>query len=1175
MIEVVDLVVLMLLSSCEISQIEALQMFGLALSLLGLSILTALIKRKQVATLHRSEELFSKVFHSGLLSICVIRLRDSRILDANHPFLHLTGYSREEIIGRTTVELGMWANADERLNIMQTLHKGHSISEFKVQLGGKYGELRTAITAIETLELAGQTCMLAMFSDITHCTEAALATARVQEALQKTKQDLETRVEQRTAELQNLNEQLHVEIAVRKHVEAALAESEARFRALVQNSSDLITILEADGTIRFNSPALEQILGYRSAEQIGQNVFELIHPDDEPAVRSLLVQRLQQPGLTGSIQYRVRHADGCWIYIESVANNLLHDPSIKGIVVNSRDITDRKRAQEQIIFQASLLNQVRNAVIATDLEGNIIYWNQFAQSLYQWTDEEAIGKPILDVTAPLNDKELCQEMFDSINATGYWEGEFIVRRKDGMPFPIHLVETIVLDAEGNPKGYVSVSLDITERQQAEQARKASEQRYQLMAELSADLISRHTPQGDYLYASPACRTLLGYEPEELLGHSVYEFFHPEYASAFRQTHSAVSKLPEVYTLTHRHRRKDGSYIWLETTSRAVRHPEKPEVQEIIAVSRDITERKQAEAEICLLNEELEQRVIERTAELQRANEELKREISERQRVEEALRESEAKFRQIAENIEEVFWIVSPDAKQMLYISPAYENLWKRSCESLYQNPEIWINSIHPEDRERVSTAFGERYEGDTPFREEYRIILPDGSGRWIWAREFPIRNELGEVYRVVGIGADITERKQAEEELKQLRHRNELILNSAGEGILGFDRLLRVIFANPAAAKMLGYEVEELLDRPLQATLHPPQTDATFSDTQPQSPIAIALQEEVSQSIGTAQNCSINKDLFWRSDGSSFPVEYVCTPIQERGEIVGAVITFKDITERLGVERMKDEFISVVSHELRTPLTSMRGALGLLTSGMLTTQPEKAQRMLDIALTNTERLMRLINDILDLERIQSGKITMAKQNCNAADLMQQACEAMQAMADKAGVTLCLVPVDVQLLADPDRILQTLTNLLSNAIKFSARANTVWLTAEVREKEREAEPAILSSIGGLGSGNQRVRDSDSVRAERITPLMLSYEVLFTVKDQGRGIPADKLEIIFERFQQVDSSDSRQKGGTGLGLAICRSIVQQHGGHIWAESRLGEGSTFCFTLPVRGEVLSLES
>lgn len=167
----------------------------------------------------------------------------------------------------------------------------------------------------------------------------------------------------------------------------------------------------------------------------------------------------------------------------------------------------------------------------------------------------------------------------------------------------------------------------------------------------------------------------------------------------------------------------------------------------------------------------------------------------------------------------------------------------------------------------------------------------------------------------------------------------------------------------------------------------------------------------------------------------------------------------------------------------------------------------------------------MVNDILDLERIESGKVTLTKQACNAAEMLSQAADIMIAQAYPQGITIKARQESIIVWADPDRIHRTLTNLLSNAIRFSPEGATIWLGAEERNRE----------------------------------------IVFFVKDQGRGIPADKLENIFDRFQQVDASDSREKEGTGLGLSICQNIVHLHGGRIWVESVLGQGSTFYFTLP----------
>ncbi|MEG3971227.1 PAS domain S-box protein [Microcoleus sp. T2B6] len=455
----------------------------------------------------------------------------------------------------------------------------------------------------------------------------------------------------------------------------------------------------------------------------------------------------------------------------------------------------------------------------------------------------------------------------------------------------------------------------------------------------------------------------------------------------------------------------------------------------------------------------------------------------------------------------------------------------------------------------------------------------------------PIKDATGAVTGVSTISRDISDSKRVEKAFEQLRHQTEMILFSAGEGICGLNKQGKVTFVNPAAVRMAGCESKQLIDRPLYESLHRSQQECSRAIKQLSPATDINSGSELvphcaapqagkllpkrvsSQILATLEDGEarrVTDEIFWRRDGSSFPVEYVVAPMREQGEIIGAVVTFKDITERLAVERMKDEFISVVSHELRTPMTSIHGALGLLNSGLLDAYPQKAKRMLEIAVTNTDRLVRLVNDILDLERMESSYSTAIKQTCNVADLMLQAADEMQGMAQQAGVTLSVKPVGAQLQAVPDRLIQALTNLLSNAIKFSPSGATVWLSGELTHNPDLAEKAAPKSVS-----SPSLLSPEPAAAPPHLPVPSSWYIVIAVKDQGRGIPSDKLEMVFERFQQVDASDSRQKGGTGLGLAICRSIVQQHGGRMWVESVVGEGSTFFLSLPLLREGLANES
>ena len=272
------------------------------------------------------------------------------------------------------------------------------------------------------------------------------------------------------------------------------------------------------------------------------------------------------------------------------------------------------------------------------------------------------------------------------------------------------------------------------------------------------------------------------------------------------------------------------------------------------------------------------------------------------------------------------------------------------------------------------------------------------------------------------------------------------------------------------------------------------------------------------------------QDAILTKSGEARSIAWNNTMLQDsNGKTIGTISIGEDITERQKVEEMKNEFIGIVSHELRTPLTAIQMSLGLLKTGIYANKPDKAQRMIEIALIDTNRLVNLVNDILDLERLESGRAVLEKTVCQAADLMQQAVDGVQAIAVQQTLTLKIAPTDAIVWAAADTILQTLTNLLSNAIKFSPADSVIHLSAE-----RQA-------------GN----------------------VLFQVSDQGRGIPADKLETVFGRFQQVDASDAREQGGTGLGLPICRSIIERHGGKIWVKSTPGAGSTFFFTLPIPSE------
>ena len=370
--------------------------------------------------------------------------------------------------------------------------------------------------------------------------------------------------------------------------------------------------------------------------------------------------------------------------------------------------------------------------------------------------------------------------------------------------------------------------------------------------------------------------------------------------------------------------------------------------------------------------------------------------------------------------------------------------------------------------------------------------------------------ELQEVNR--NLQQEINDRMQAEAALRRSEEQLRLITNALPVLIAYVDYRQLYRFNNKAYEDWIGKSPSDIYGSNLQTVW------GAECYERMQSYVKLAL---LGQSVTYENEITLKEGI-----PCSVNVTYI-PHLDEQKNVKGFFSLTSDISDRKAIERMKDEFISVVSHELRTPLTSMHSALKILATGRLGTLSTDGQQMLEIADDNTERLVRLVNNVLDLQRIESGDVQMEKRICNISTLMIQASEAMQPMAQQFGIILAVKPIDIEILIDSDYIVQALTNLLSNAIKFSSTDSTVWLMAKIQTNDN---------------------------------------VLFSVQDQGQGIPSDKLESIFERFQQVDSSDSRRKGGTGLGLTICRKIIEQHEGKIWAESILGEGSTFSFTLPL---------
>jgi PAS domain S-box-containing protein len=409
----------------------------------------------------------------------------------------------------------------------------------------------------------------------------------------------------------------------------------------------------------------------------------------------------------------------------------------------------------------------------------------------------------------------------------------------------------------------------------------------------------------------------------------------------------------------------------------------------------------------------------------------------------------------------------------------------------------------------------------TEFEQELMQQLADQIGIALSQAELLENLEGLVAERTAKLRQEINVRTKAETALRHSEEQLRLIANGLPVLIAYVDNQQHYRFNNQAYQTWLGLSPEEICNQHL-AQVH---GDDDY--------------QQISQHVASVlkgETVTYERDLVLQ-DGCMHSLSITYIPhLQEQNTVQGFFALTSDISDRKAIERMKDEFLSVVSHELRTPLTSIHSSLKILSTGKLGSLSTQGERMLKIADEQTERLVHLVNNVLDLQRIQSGKINMNKQACPARELIAEAVQAMKTLAQSQGIQLSCKPSNLVVWADRDYIVQTLTNLVSNAIKFSPAKSTVVLSAA-----KNSQPNLDRQ-----------------------PQSISY-ITFAVQDRGQGIPQDRLETIFERFQQVDSSDSRKKGGTGLGLAICRQIVEGHGGQIWAESCLDQGSSFYFTLP----------
>ncbi len=562
----------------------------------------------------------------------------------------------------------------------------------------------------------------------------------------------------------------------------------------------------------------------------------------------------------------------------------------------------------------------------------------------------------------------------------------------------------------------------------------------------------------------------------------------------------------------------------------------------------------AQNELRNLNERLEELVKERTAELVDANQRLQLELAERKKAEEALLVSEICYRRLFESAKDGILILDEDTGRITDINPfLMEMLGYTKKELLGKRPwdigELKNAGLSRDSYVTLQKEGYIRYE-DLPLETKDKRSVEV---------EFVSNSYYVNHKKVIQCNIrDITERKRAERALERIRNQYKTILQAAGDGIIGVDEEGRITFVNPAAEKMFGYDAGELIGQPGHTLWRHSRIEAGLCSRE---------KRLITKAFRDGKTNSGIDEVFWVKDGASIPVEYTTTPIQEGDADAGMVVVLRDVTQRKMFQeaevrriaadtanKAKSDFLANVSHELRTPLNAISGFSEVLLDELYGKINDKQREYVNNIFDGGKHLLNLINDILDLSKVEAGKMKLEVGRFLLKDELNSSLALLKEKAVKHGIRLDyeIAPeADGEIEADERKFKQIMYNLLSNAVKFTPDGGAVSVKAR--------------SISDL---RLPVEDLQSEIKNRTSAIHGDF-IEISVEDTGIGIAPGDIPKLFHEFTQLEAGYTKSHDGTGLGLTLTKRLVELHGGSIGVTSEVGKGSTFVFAIPVKAE------
>jgi PAS domain S-box-containing protein len=1148
-------------------------------------------KRKMEETLRQGEESYKKILELAPEGITVTRMKDDRYLLVNNGFCRHTGYSVEEAVGHTALELNLFANPADRERLVKAVQQNGSADGIEIQFRAKNGNVLNCIVSVRPVLFQGQNCRLVVVTDIN-----AIKTAQL-----------------------------------------ALQESEERYRALYDRSLDCVFIMDFDGKFVDANQAALDLLGYDRSEIGSVDMIALLDERDLPQALQD-INDVMQTGFQKELkEYRLRRKGGGIVYVEIQSSVLHRDGKPYAIQGIARDITARKQAEEALTRSEekyrTILETMQEAYYETDLAGNLNFVNDALCRHLGYTKEELIGKDFQELQNETTAKKM-YELYNKVYRTGEpvkaIETEYA--RKDGTKGAYEISVSLIRDAEGEPIGFRGVSRDVTQRKQAEEALRRSEGKYRTILENIQDGYFEVDLAGNFTFVNDALCRNLRYSKDELIGMNNRQYTDKENAKkvfhAFNNLYrtGVPGKVLDYETI-----RKDGTKAFTEISISLIRDAEDKPIG-FRGIDRDITERRQAE-EALARSEERYRTILETMQEayyetdlagkLTFANDGLckhlgyskeeaigmdfrqyqdkvnakktyevfkgiyetgdpirareaeyirkdgtkgtyelsvslfkdaqgkpigfrgiSRDVSERKEMEEALRQSEERYRTILESIEDGYAEFDPKGN-ITFFNDALPKMLGYPADELknltYKNREY----MEKEDAEKVYQTFTEVYATGKPIRGfQYRIITQDGTKRYLEGYIALKKDAGGQPVGFQGLARDITERKQAEEKLRQSEERYRGILANMQEAYYETDLAGHFTFVNDATCRHLGYSKEELIG----ADYRRYQNETNYQK----------IAQAFNAIYGTGEPLKALEAEYIRKDGSKGPYELSASLIRDaQGKPVGFCGVSRDVTERrkaeeqlkryaAELERSNEEvknFAYIVSHDLRVPLVNLKGytselrtALGVIGANFEAALPhlnddkrsevamalhEDVPEALEFITNSVSRMDSFINAVLILSRL--GRQDLRPEPIDMNAMVHAALKSMSHQIKEQGIEVQVESLP-QVVADRTAMERIMGNILSNAVKYV-----------------DPERPCRIEVGAEANNG---------------------EMLFSIRDTGRGIAQEDMHKVFAPFRRAGKQDTQ---GEGMGLAYVQTLVRRHGGRIWCESALGKGTTFTFTIP----------